>query len=154
MSTNVIIHAIYNHWKQNSDLSISFPCTANSTTTQLACQISLNIKLSRMTLQSDCEGTALCVCVTSWTTRSHGILHGPQGLCDPMDYTVHGILQVRIKEWVVVPFSRGLSQPRDPTQVSCIAVDSLPAEPPGKPYIYIYIYIPEITLVKNQVLRF
>ena len=22
-------------------------------------------------------------------------------LCDPMDYTVHGILQVRILEWVV-----------------------------------------------------
>ena len=27
-------------------------------------------------------------------------------LCDPMDYTVHGILQARILEWVVVPFSR------------------------------------------------
>ena len=37
-------------------------------------------------------------------------------LCDPMDYTVHGILQARILEWVVVPFSRGLSQPRDWTQ--------------------------------------
>ena len=28
-------------------------------------------------------------------------------LCDPMDYTVHGILQARILEWVAVPFSRG-----------------------------------------------
>ena len=27
-------------------------------------------------------------------------------LCDPMDYTVHGILQTRILEWVAVPFSR------------------------------------------------
>ena len=34
-------------------------------------------------------------------------------LCDPMDYTVHGILQARILEWVAVPFSRGSSQPRD-----------------------------------------
>ena len=34
-------------------------------------------------------------------------------LCDPMDYTVHGILQTRILEWVVFPFSRGSSQPRD-----------------------------------------
>ena len=34
-------------------------------------------------------------------------------LCDPMDYTVCGILQIRILEWVAVPFSRGLSQPRD-----------------------------------------
>ena len=42
-------------------------------------------------------------------------------LCDPMDYTVHGILQVRILEWVAFPFSRGSSQPRDGTQVSCFA---------------------------------
>ena len=33
--------------------------------------------------------------------------------CDPMDYTVHGILQARILEWVAIPFSRGSSQPRD-----------------------------------------
>ena len=39
-------------------------------------------------------------------------------LCDPMDYTVHGILQARIQEWVAFPFSRGCSQPRDRTQVS------------------------------------
>ena len=38
-----------------------------------------------------------------------------------MDYTIHGILQVRILEWVAFPFSRGSSQPRDPTQVFCIA---------------------------------
>ena len=42
-------------------------------------------------------------------------------LCDPMDYTVHGILQTRTLEWVVFPFSRGSSQPRDQTQVSDIA---------------------------------
>ena len=42
-------------------------------------------------------------------------------LCDPMDSTVHGILQVRILEWVAFPFSRGSSQPRDWTQVSQIA---------------------------------
>ena len=33
-------------------------------------------------------------------------------LCDPMDYTVHGILQARILERVAFPFSRGSSQPR------------------------------------------
>ena len=32
-------------------------------------------------------------------------------LCDPVDYTVHGILQARILEWVAIPFSRGSSQP-------------------------------------------
>ena len=42
--------------------------------------------------------------------------------CDPMDYTrVHGILQARILEWVDFPFSRKSSQPRDQTQLSCIA---------------------------------
>ena len=39
----------------------------------------------------------------------------------PKDYRVHGILQARILEWVPVPFYRGSSQPRDQTQVSCIA---------------------------------
>ena len=47
-------------------------------------------------------------------------------LCDPMDCrllgsSVHGILQSRILEGVAIPFSRGSSQPRDQTQVSCIA---------------------------------
>ena len=46
-------------------------------------------------------------------------------LCDPRDcslpdFPVHGILQARILAWVAVPFSRGSSQPRDQTQVSCI----------------------------------
>ena len=47
--------------------------------------------------------------------------HLRQTLCDPMGYTVHGILQARILEWVAFPFSRGSSQPRDRTQVSHIA---------------------------------
>ena len=46
-------------------------------------------------------------------------------LCDPMDCSppgssVHGSLQERILEWVTMPFSRGSSQSRDRTQVSCI----------------------------------
>ena len=44
-------------------------------------------------------------------------------------WTIHGILQTRILEGVAFPFSRGSSQPRDRTQVSCIAGISLPAEP-------------------------
>ena len=34
-------------------------------------------------------------------------------LCDPMDYTVRGILQVRILEWVAFPFCMVSSQFRD-----------------------------------------
>ena len=50
-------------------------------------------------------------------------------LCNPMGYTLHGILQARIPEWIAVPFSRGSSQPRSPT----LQADSLLSEPPGKP---------------------
>ena len=42
-------------------------------------------------------------------------------LCNPIDYIVHGILQARILEWVAFPFSRGSSQPRKWTGISCIA---------------------------------
>ena len=42
-------------------------------------------------------------------------------LCDPKDYTIRGILQAGIMEWVAVPFSKGSSQPRDWTQVFHIA---------------------------------
>ena len=49
-------------------------------------------------------------------------------LCDPMDCTVHGILQARILEWGAFPFSRGSSQPKSPT----VHMDSLPADPQGK----------------------
>ena len=42
-------------------------------------------------------------------------------LCNLMDYTVHWILQARILEWVAFPFSRRSSQPRDQSQISCIA---------------------------------
>ena len=37
-----------------------------------------------------------------------------------MDYIVHEILQARLLEWVVIPFSRESSQPRNPTRVSCV----------------------------------
>ena len=43
--------------------------------------------------------------------ESHSVVSN----CDPMDHTVHGILQARILEWVAFPFPRGSSQPRDQT---------------------------------------
>ena len=48
-------------------------------------------------------------------------------VCNPRDYTIHGILQARILEWAAIPCSRGSSQPKDQTQVSRIADNSLPA---------------------------
>ena len=41
--------------------------------------------------------------------------------CSPSGSSVHGTLHSRILEWVAIPFSRRSSQPRDQTQVSCIA---------------------------------
>ena len=54
-------------------------------------------------------------------------------LCDPMDYTVHGILQARILEWVAFPFPRGSSQPEIKPRSPALQADSLPAKPQGKP---------------------
>ena len=39
----------------------------------------------------------------------------------PPGSSVHGILQARILQWVAIPFSRESAQPRDRSQVSCIA---------------------------------
>ena len=50
--------------------------------------------------------------------ESHSVIF--DSLC-PMDCTVHGLLQARVLEWVAISFSRGYSQPREKTQVSCIA---------------------------------
>ena len=54
-------------------------------------------------------------------------------LCDPVDYTVYGILQARILEWVAFPFSRGCSQPRVEPRSPALQADSWPAEIQGKP---------------------
>ena len=78
-------------------------------------------------------------------------------LCEPMDYSVHGIFQVRILDWVAFPFSRGSSQPMDriaggfftswttrealrllpnpgtEPRSPILQAYSLPSEPPGKP---------------------
>ena len=58
------------------------------------------------------------------TLESHGkvkVIQLCPTLCNPMDYTVHGILQARILGVGSLSFSRGSSPPRDRTQVSSIA---------------------------------
>ena len=47
-------------------------------------------------------------------------------LCDPLDWSppgssVHGIFEARILEWASISYSRGSSQPRDPTYTSCVS---------------------------------
>ena len=82
----------------------------------------INLKLNKAKVVSDTYSLRnacplLCVCLVTQSC---------QALCDPLDYSllgsfVHGILQVRIWKGVVIPFSRGSSQPKDGTQVSYIA---------------------------------
>ena len=57
--------------------------------------------------------------------------------CNPTGSSVHRVLQARILELFAIPFSRESSQPRDQTQVSCIAGRFFTAEPPGKPKIMV-----------------
>ena len=67
-------------------------------------------------LISPCSSLELCIHM-----GESKIAQACPTLCDPINYTVHGVLQARILEWVAFPFSRGSSQPRDQTQVSRIA---------------------------------
>ena len=70
----------------------------------------------------------ICTCFYLWVSflggsdgkesESHSVVSNS---LQPMDYSVDGILQARILEWVIFPFSWGSSQPRYQTQVSCIA---------------------------------
>ena len=64
----------------------------------------------------------LCALVTMSSS------YGPMD-CSPPGFSVHGILQAKILEWVAISFSRGFSQPKS----LALQVDFLPTEPPGKP---------------------
>ena len=64
----------------------------------------------------------------SWETQNESeslVAQSCPTLCDPMDcsppgFSIHGIFQERILEWVAISFPRGSSQARDQTQVSHI----------------------------------
>ena len=64
---------------------------------------------------------------------------------NPPGFSVHGISQVRVLEWVAIPFFKESSPPRDWTSISCIAGGFFTTESPGKSLkvsiIYIYLYM-------------
>ena len=75
-------------------------------------------------------------------------------LCDPMDCSppassVYGILQAGILEWVAIPFSRGSSQPRNQTQVSCTEYycysHCVDGDKAGKRLAFPWNHFPEVT---------
>ena len=67
-----------------------------------------------------CVGVSLCVCV--WVCHCVSVcvciscsvvsLCNPTN-CSPPGFSVHGLLQARILEWVAIPVSRASSRPRD-----------------------------------------
>ena len=65
--------------------------------------------------------------------------------CCPLGFSVYGILQAGILDWVAMPFSRGSFWPRDWNCLLCLlhwVAGSLPVVPPGKaPYVSIYTWI-------------
>ena len=63
-----------------------------------------------ITFQLESESVSCSVCLSFWDPTD----------CSLPGSSVCGILQARILEWVAIPFSRGSSQPRDWTWVSCI----------------------------------
>ena len=54
-------------------------------------------------------------------------------LCNPMDYTVYGILQARILEWVAFPSPADLPNPGIKLESPALLADSLPTELSQKP---------------------
>ena len=75
--------------------------------------------MSRKFLNLNVSYVCVCVCVCV------KLLQLCATLCDPVDYSppgfsVRGILQARILEWIAMPSSRGSSWPRDGTHVSYV----------------------------------
>ena len=78
--------------------------------------------------------------------------------CSLQGFSVHGILQARILEWVAMPFFRESSRPRDRTQLSCASCNAgglLTAEPPGKQIMYQnWVIQNEVTIKKKKAYLF
>ena len=88
-------------------------------------------KSSRSRCKVNCVSS---VVFTLLLLLSHSVVAGSVCLDgSPQAPLSMGILQARLLEWIAMPASRGSAQPRDWTQVSCIAGRFFTTEPPGKP---------------------
>ena len=105
-------------------------CSFHSTGKETHRKTFSRTSLSRLSLELSLESNEVRI----WIHLSDSIPEVPEvkvtqsclTLCDPMDCSppsssVHRFPQARVLEWVAIPFARGSSQPRDWTQVSCIA---------------------------------
>ena len=96
------------------------PCLAGLRTTTMPSRVPSSLWLSTLQQSPQLLHT-FCSRLGEYTYCLNSDRRYKEVLCDSMDYTVHGILQARIPEWVAYPFCRGSSQPRNWTRVSCIA---------------------------------
>ena len=91
-----------------------------------------------LVLWQDCHvpsGTCVGICVRERSVTQPCPTPCNTMECSPPDSSVHGIFQARTLEWVAISFSRGSSQPRDQTCISCIGrwilYHCVTWEPPG-----------------------
>ena len=93
----------------------------------------------------------VCACVHTQALWLCLTLCGPT-YCSPPHFSVHGILQARIMEWVAVPFTRESSWPRCQTNISCISCIGrvfFTTGTPGKPK---YLNVSMLMLMFSQIL--
>ena len=64
-------------------------------------------------------------------TQSYPIVYDPMD-CSPLGFSVHGILQARILEWVAFPSPGHIPYPGIEPGFPALQVDTLPTEPPGR----------------------
>ena len=74
------------------------------------------------------ESFTICLYCCCLVTKWHPTLNPPMH-CGLTGFSVHGMSQARVLEWVAISFSRGSSRPRDQTPVSCLAVCFFTTEP-------------------------
>ena len=102
------------------------------------CSLSLSLSLPlsefflwlKFSFSPHVQVTSLQLCPTLWDPMD----------CCPPGSSVHGILQARILEWFVMPFSTGSSPPRDGTHLSCISCGFFTTEPPGEAPQFVSIW--------------
>ena len=71
-------------------------------------------------------------------------------LCDPIDYTVPGILHARMLEWVAFPFSRDLPNPGIKPRSPALQADSSSAEPQGKPFVLGILTVNSVVIISGE----
>ena len=88
------------------------------------------------------QGSVSFCCTMKWINHEKWKLLSHVWLFVPHGYTVHGILQARILEWVVIPFSKVSSQTQalNPGLLHCrqILYQLRYKGSPNQPYVYIY----------------